>query len=61
MSRKMREKDGSNLPVRGASGRDGSSGAGTVASIAAGAQGQGIVTCRMGKVAHTVQGSEFSI
>ena len=57
----MREKDGNNLPVRGASGGDDSSGMETVASIAAGAWGQGIATCRTGKVAHTVQGAEFFI
>ena len=57
----MREKDGSNLPVRGALGRDDFLEAGTVESIAAGVWGQGIAMCRMGEVAHTVQGSEFFI
>ena len=61
MSREKREKDRSSLPVRGASGRDGSLEAGMVASIATGAQGQGIATWRTGKLAHTVQASELSI
>ena len=45
----------------GASGRDGSSEADLVVSIATGVQGQRISTWRTGKEAHTVQASELSI
>ena len=56
----MRKTDKSNLPIRGASGGDNSSGAGTVAFVSADAWGQETAMCRTGKEAQTAQESEFS-